>query len=96
MGHQTRFALDGPSALRIAEEFKPEAALIDIGLPGMDGYELARRLRQQPQFKDMLLIAQTGWGRAEDQERSREAGFNHHVAKPLNPDDLMRLLARKQ
>jgi two-component system CheB/CheR fusion protein len=96
MGHQTRFALDGPSALRIAEEFKPEAALIDIGLPGMDGYELARRLRQQPQFKDMLLIAQTGWGRPEDQERSREAGFNHHVAKPLNPDDLMRLLARKE
>jgi CheY-like chemotaxis protein len=58
----------------------------------MDGYELARRLRQQPQFKDIVLIAQTGWGRAEDQQRAREAGFDHHMAKPLNTEALLQLI----
>jgi two-component system CheB/CheR fusion protein len=93
VGHEVRIAFDGPSALQIALDFSPEVALIDIGLPGMSGYELARRLREQPQLKGMLLIAQTGWGREEDQQRARDAGFNHHLTKPLDNDALLRLIA---
>jgi CheY-like chemotaxis protein len=93
VGHQVRLAKDGPSALKAAADFMPEVALIDIGLPGMSGYEVARRLRAQSQHKNMLLIAQTGWGREEDRQRSREAGFDHHLAKPIDHDALFRLLA---
>jgi two-component system CheB/CheR fusion protein len=92
-GHQVRVASNGANALSIADEFKPEVALIDIGLPDLNGYELARRLRVQPQFRNLLLIAQTGWGRNEDRQRSREAGFDHHLAKPLDQDLLLRLIA---
>jgi two-component system CheB/CheR fusion protein len=92
LGHDVRVAHNGPSALEIAADFFPELALIDIGLPGMSGYEVARRLREQPQFKSMLLIAQTGWGRDEDRQRSREAGFDHHLAKPIDHKALFRLL----
>ncbi len=93
MGHQVQIASDGPSALDMAADFTPEVGLIDIGLPGMTGYEVARRLRAQPQLKNMLLIAQTGWGRDEDRQRAHEAGFDHHLAKPIDHEALFHLLA---
>jgi CheY-like chemotaxis protein len=96
MGHQVRTAHNGESALRTAAEFNPDVALIDIGLPDMNGYELARRLRQQPRFKNMLLIAQTGWGRDEDRQAAHEAGFDHHLAKPIDFEALFRLIEGRQ
>ena len=93
VGHQVQIAHSGESALEKASGFSPEIGLIDIGLPGMSGYEVARWLREQPQFKNMLLIAQTGWGRDEDRELSREAGFDHHLAKPIDHEALLRLIA---
>jgi len=70
------------------------AAVLDIGMPGMDGYEVARRLRQLPRLRDVLLIAQTGWGQAEDHRKSREAGFDFHLIKPVQPSTLVKLLAQ--
>jgi CheY-like chemotaxis protein len=96
VGHEVRIALDGPGALEISAEFNPEVALVDIGLPGMSGYELARRLRAHPRHKNMLLIAQTGWGREEDRQRSRDAGFDHHLAKPIDHETLFRLLVKQR
>jgi CheY-like chemotaxis protein len=92
MGHQVRLAHDGPSALETAGEFLPDMALIDIGLPGMNGYEVAQRLRGHPQLKRATLIAQTGWGQEEDRRRSKEAGFDHHLVKPVDLAALRKLL----
>jgi PAS domain S-box-containing protein len=91
-GYETRMAHDGPGALAVAREFCPDAALIDIGLPGMNGYELALEIRRLPQLKDMMLIAQTGWGRDEDRDQSRQAGFNFHLTKPIDHQMLDRIL----
>jgi CheY-like chemotaxis protein len=77
-------ALDGDSALRRASEYRPELGVIDIGLPGIDGYELARRLRQDPLHKRLLLVAVTGYGQDSDRERSAESGFDAHLVKPLD------------
>jgi CheY-like chemotaxis protein len=93
MGHQVRVAYNGLAALEISAEFVPDVALIDVGLPGMDGYELARRIRAQPQLQHTVLIAQTGWGREEDRENSREAGFDHHLSKPIDHQLLEKILA---
>ena len=92
MGYRVRTAYDGASALIVITEFLPEAALIDIGLPGMNGYDLARRLRQLPQLNGITLIAQTGWGREEDREQSNQAGFQHHLTKPLDHQLLEKIL----
>ena len=92
-GHEVRTAHDGPSALQLAAEYRPELVLLDIGLPGMNGYELARRLRQQPGLGDVVLVALTGWGQEEDQRRSREAGFDAHLVKPVERSALTALLA---
>jgi CheY-like chemotaxis protein len=91
-GHQVRTADDGPAALDAAAEFQPDAVLLDIGLPGMDGYEVAQRLRQQPSTMQVLLIAVTGYGQDADRRRSREAGFDHHLVKPVDPETLRPLL----
>jgi CheY-like chemotaxis protein len=88
MGHQTAIAYDGPSAIDCAKEFRPEVMLLDVGLPGLDGNEVARRIRAQSWGKDMMLIAATGWGQPEDRRRSREAGFDHHMVKPIDLNDL--------
>ncbi|HET8579996.1 MAG TPA: response regulator [Nitrospiraceae bacterium] len=93
MGHEVRLAFNGPSALEALPDFQPEVALVDVGLPGMSGYDVARGIREQPQFRFIVLIAQTGWGREEDRERSREAGFDHHLAKPLDHQLLQQILA---
>ncbi|WP_437798850.1 ATP-binding protein [Sorangium sp. So ce693] len=92
MGHATRVAADGPSALRIAEEFAPDVALLDIGLPVMDGYELARRLREQPAGERVRLIAITGYGQEADLRRSKGAGFETHLVKPIQIDRLTALI----
>jgi PAS domain S-box-containing protein len=91
-GHEVRTAGDGPAALELAPRFRPEAVLLDIGLPGMDGYEVARRLRALPELKDVLLMALTGYGQEEDRRRAREAGFDHYLTKPVEPAALQRLL----
>jgi CheY-like chemotaxis protein len=93
MGHQVRVAYNGLTALEISAEFVPDVALIDVGLPGMDGYELARRIREHPELQHTMLIAQTGWGREEDRENSREAGFDHHLSKPIDHKLLEKILA---
>ncbi len=91
-GHEIRTAFDGPSALRIADEVHPEVAVLDIGLPVMDGYELANRLRAQPTLQDVRLIAVTGYGQESDRAKSREAGFQAHLAKPVSIETLVRLV----
>ncbi|WP_240807872.1 ATP-binding protein [Polyangium spumosum] len=88
LGHQTRVASDGPSALRVAEGFHPDIALLDIGLPVMDGYELAHRLRERPELTRLRLIAVTGYGQESDRSLSREAGFDAHLVKPVQFDRL--------
>jgi PAS domain S-box-containing protein len=92
-GHEIRVAYDGPTALETARQFRPHVALLDIGMPSMDGYELGRRLHATPETKDVLLVAMTGWGQDEDHRKSREAGFAHHLVKPFEPAVLEKLLA---
>jgi CheY-like chemotaxis protein len=92
-GHRTRRAGDGESALAIAAEFQPQTAILDIGLPGMDGYELARCLRAQTRSGPTpLLVAVTGWGAEEDRQRAQDAGFDLHLVKPIDPERLNRLI----
>jgi signal transduction histidine kinase len=92
-GHQIRIAYDGITALEIANKFEPDVVVLDLGLPGIDGLEVARRLRSNPSTSRMLLLALTGYGQAEDHRRSAEAGFDHHFNKPLDYSALSRLLA---
>jgi CheY-like chemotaxis protein len=92
LGSDVRTASDGYKAIEVAGEFLPEIVMLDIGLPGRDGLETAREIRRQPWGKNMVLIAVTGWGQDSDFRRSREAGFDHHVVKPMDPDVLMELL----
>ncbi len=92
-GQEVRVAYDGPAALRQAVEFRPGLVLLDIGMPGMDGYEVCRRLRREVSLGPMTLVALTGWGQDEDRRRSHDAGFDHHIVKPVEPSALQRLLA---
>jgi CheY-like chemotaxis protein len=87
-GHDVSLAHDGPGALVAARSFHPEVILLDIGLPGMTGYEVARELRRDEQFANVLLIALTGYGQAEDRRKSKAAGFDHHLTKPVDDDAL--------
>jgi signal transduction histidine kinase/PAS domain-containing protein/ActR/RegA family two-component response regulator len=87
-GHDVRIARDGPSAVAVAREFGPEVALLDIGLPGMSGYDVARALRADERTAGCLLVALTGWGQDADRKRSQDAGFDHHLVKPLDIDML--------
>jgi PAS domain S-box-containing protein len=91
-GHEVILADDGETALRLFEEQRPEVALIDIGMPQMDGYELTRQIRSRPEGKRTLLIAVTGWGQRKDRAASLEAGFDHHLVKPVETDVLARLI----
>ena len=92
-GHETRLAHDGLQAVEQAQTFHPDVVFLDIGMPAIDGHETARRIRQQPWGKDMVLVALTGWGQSEDRRRSREAGFNHHLVKPADPVVVQKLIA---
>ena len=91
-GHEIRVAPSGAAALDLASRFVPDVAFIDIGLPGLDGYEVARRLRALPDFRPTVLIALSGYGREEDKRRALEAGFDHHLTKPVDPTAIDRLL----
>jgi signal transduction histidine kinase/ActR/RegA family two-component response regulator len=92
LGHETRQAYDGLDAIRAAEEFRPNLILLDIGLPHLNGYDVCRRIRTQP-WGDMMIVALTGWGQDEDRQKSREAGFDHHLVKPIGYAALMQLLS---
>jgi signal transduction histidine kinase/ActR/RegA family two-component response regulator len=94
-GQTVNVCYDGLSALHCAESFDPQIAFLDIGMPRMDGYELARRLRAEPRHRDCLLVAVTGWGQDKDQQRSLAAGFDRHVVKPLAPSRLRALLQER-
>ena len=91
-GHRTRLAHDGQEALDMATTFRPDVVLLDIGLPKMSGYDVCRRLREQPWSSDALIIAMTGWGQADDLRRSAHAGFDHHCVKPVDHDALTALI----
>ena len=95
-GHEVRTAHGGEAALAIAQTFEPEIALLDIGMPDLNGYEVAMRLRRSGRGKDLRLIALTGWGQDEDKRRAREAGFDHHLTKPVDPQRLEALLAARE
>ena len=91
-GQNVEVAHDGPSALETAEAFRPEIVLLDIGLPGMSGHEVAEQLRRRPWFKGCLLVAVTGWGQEKDRATSRAVGFDHHLVKPVNQTTIHILL----
>jgi PAS domain S-box-containing protein len=92
-GHETHVAHDGLEAISSAEQIRPDAVLLDIGLPRLDGYEVCRRIRAQVWGQDLLLIALTGWGQEEDRQKSREAGFDTHLVKPVDDEVLLKVLA---
>jgi CheY-like chemotaxis protein len=91
-GNHTMTAYDGLEGEATMGSFRPDVALLDIGLPKVSGYELARRIRSQPWGKDVLLIALTGWGQDQDRHKSKEAGFDHHLVKPVDFNALSELL----
>ena len=89
-------AHDGPTALQIAKEYRPELVFLDIGMPVMDGYEVAQRLRREPGLEKIRLAALTGWGQQEDRRRTAAAGFDLHLVKPVEPQVLEELLAKNR
>ena len=93
MGHEVQMAHDGPAALAAAQAQRPDVVLLDIGLPHMDGYEVASRLRQQPESERVFLVAMTGFGQEEDRRRSQEAGFDCHLVKPVDPTYLRQIIS---
>ncbi len=93
MSNDVNTAYDGHQAVQLAEEWRPDVVLLDLGMPHLNGYEACRRIRAQPWGADMCLVALTGWGQAEDRRRTEEAGFDHHMVKPVDPAHLLRMLA---
>jgi signal transduction histidine kinase len=91
-GHHTRIAHDGLEALKVADGFRPEAIMLDIGMPKLDGFEVAKRIRETDWGKDILLVALTGWGQEEDRHRSQDAGFDRHLVKPVEYGTIVELL----
>jgi CheY-like chemotaxis protein len=92
-GYKIETAYDGLGAIDAAARYQPHVVLLDIGLPGLDGYEVARRMRSEPWGTQVTLVAVTGWGQAEDRERAKDAGFDAHLLKPVDHDALVKLLA---
>jgi two-component system, OmpR family, response regulator len=84
LGHEVRTMYDGPSALAMSDEFAPEVVILDIGLPGMSGFEVAKALRLRPATEKALMIALTGYGADSDRQKTQEAGFDHHLVKPVS------------
>ena len=93
LGHQTRAVHDGAQALRVATEFRPEIVLLDIGMPGLNGYDVARRLRELERGRALRIVAVTGWDQEADRARAHESGFDLHLVKPVDPEILTRLLS---
>ncbi|MDB5938284.1 MAG: multi-sensor hybrid histidine kinase, partial [Polaromonas sp.] len=92
-GHEVEVAYDGPGAVQAALATRPDVVLLDIGLPGLTGYEVARQLRQEPALKGTVLVALTGYGRESDRQRSRNAGFSYHLVKPVGVREVEDILA---
>lgn len=92
-GHQVKVAYQGATALALAAEYQPEMVLLDIGLPGMNGYEVAQRLKATPGLNPPVLVAVTGYGYPEDRQRSQQAGFDYHLTKPVDPQTLRDVIA---
>jgi PAS domain S-box-containing protein len=92
-GHQVHQAHTGEEALQAAKEYRPDAILMDIGLPGLNGYQVAERLRETPDLRDIVLIAMTGYGQEDDRQRAKQVGFDYHLVKPADPQQLQQLLA---
>ena len=93
LGNDVRVVHDGLAAVDAASEFEPRVVLLDIGLPTLNGYEAAQKIREQAVGSQAVIIAVTGWGQDIDRQRSKRAGFDHHLVKPVDPDVLTRLLA---
>jgi PAS domain S-box-containing protein len=93
MGNETRTAYDGEEAVAAAADFRPHVILLDIGLPKLTGYEACRQIREHPGGREIVIIAQTGWGQEDDRQRTHEAGIDHHMVKPVDPQALMKMLA---
>ncbi|WP_454828443.1 response regulator [Paraburkholderia xenovorans] len=92
-GYDVRVAHEARHALEVAAQFEPQIVLLDLGLPGMDGLQLAGEMRKRPHTVNALLIAVTGYGQAADRQRSREAGFDHHLVKPVSTEEIQRVIA---
>ena len=91
-GHSVETAYDGEEALATADRFRPEAVLLDLGMPKLNGFEVCRQIRQRPWGAGVLMVAQTGWGQAQDRARTLEAGFDAHLTKPIDPDAVQAML----
>jgi CheY-like chemotaxis protein len=96
LGHEAWTAYDGAMALAKAEEIRPQVVLLDLGMPGLNGYEVARRLRKLPGLSRLVIIAQTGWGQPEDRSRTADAGFDAHLTKPIDVAELMAILEHQR
>jgi len=94
-GHEVRLAHDGPAALAAFAAFHPDVMLLDIGMPGLSGYEVARKVRETDPASDMILIAITGWGQENDKEQALSAGFDYHLTKPVDLQRMSELIQRK-
>jgi CheY-like chemotaxis protein len=95
-GYQSEIAQDGESACELAATFRPDVVFLDIGLPGIDGHEVARRIRKLPGMADALLVAITGYGRPADVQRCKQAGIDYHFLKPADPIELQKVLAKAE
>jgi len=95
-GHLVKTAHDGPETLRLLANYRPHLILLDLGLPGMSGYEVARRIRESTVLRNVTMVALTGWGQEEDRRRTREAGFDHHMVKPADPNELESIVSSIQ
>lgn len=93
-GHVVEIAHDGEEAIATAERFRPEAMLLDLGMPKLNGFEVCQRIRQSPWGAGVLMVAQTGWGQAQDRARTMEAGFDAHLTKPIDPAAVQDMLVR--
>ena len=94
LGVETRVAYDGKAALEEVQAFRPAVVVLDLGMPGMDGYAVARSIRARRELGDIKLVALTGWGQERDRARTREAGFDHHLIKPVDIDAMQAVLER--
>ncbi len=95
-GHDVHLAHSGQEALQLVEHLKPDVAVLDIGMPDLNGYEVAQRIRQEAWGARIILIALTGWGQEDDKRRAQAAGFDHHCTKPVDPDDLERFFTSSE
>ena len=91
-GHEVQTAYNGKDALLLAQAFRPEVMLVDLCMPGVDGYQVAQRLKDYPWGRQITLIALTGWGQPEDRQRAQSLGFSHYLVKPASPDEVFALI----